>query len=170
MNTRRTISAAIAALLILSMIGCTTSPIQILDLAVGAAELVLPLIGSAAHIDPAVQTAVEGYLSAASGAIAQASDILAGPGTDGQKSAAIVAAFAGIAVPIVPAQYQAIANAVQALAQYIAQFLGSLPAPMAMAHTATAKASVHTLSASDQATLTKIKARALAVRAACKTH
>lgn len=166
MTHKRT--AGIAALLILSMVGCTTSPLEILNLAVGAAELVLPLIGPAAHIDPAVQASVENYLTATSGAIAQASDILTGPGTTAQKSAAIVAAFAGIAAPIVPPQYQGIANAVQAVAQYVAKFLASLPSPVAAsARTTTAP---HVLSQSDQAKVAKIKARALALKTAIATH
>jgi len=156
----RTFSAAIAAILILSLAACSTSPLQILDLAVGAAEIALPLALPAAGVDPATTTAVESYLQATSTAIAKASDILAGTGTDAAKSAQIVAAFAGIAAPVVPAKYQALVNAIQRVAQYVAQFIGSLPAPAAAGKMS---ASISTVSASDAAKLAQIKARAQAL-------
>jgi hypothetical protein len=161
------LSAALAAILILSMVGCATSPIDLLNLAIGAAEVALPLVGGAAHVDPAVVTAVEGYLSAASQAIGQASDILAGPGTDAQKAVQIAAAFAGIAAPVVPGQYQSIANAVQAVAGYIAKFLASLPAPSAATANAMA-VTAHPISPANRAKLASIKARADALHARLK--
>ena len=72
-------------------------------------------------MDPATIASVSGYLAATSQAITQATDIEAGTGTDAQKAVQIAAAFAGIAAPIVPAKYQALANAVQQVAQYIAE-------------------------------------------------
>ena len=153
----RTIFAAIAAILIISLAGCSTSPLQILDLAVGAAEIALPLALPAAGVDPATTTAVESYLAAVSTATSKATDILAGPGTPAAKSAQIVAAFAGIAAPVVPAKYQSLVNAIQQVAQYVAQFIGSLPPP-AVAGKMSARAV--SVSPADAAKLTQIKARA----------
>jgi hypothetical protein len=154
----RTISAALAAILILCLAGCAASPIDILGLAVGALEIALPLIGPAAGVDAATVTAVEGYLSATSQAITQAGDILAGTGSDAQKTTAIISAFAGIAAPVVPAKYSALVTAVGQVAQYVAQFLTSLPA-------ATTAGASHALKAADKTKVTSIQARAIAVRA-----
>ena len=108
-------------------------------------------------VDPATTTAVESYLAAVSTAISKATDILAGPGTPAAKSAQIVAAFAGIAAPVVPAKYQSLVNAIQQVAQYVAQFIGSLPPP-AVAGKMSARAV--SVSPADAAKLTQIKARA----------
>jgi hypothetical protein len=152
---------ALAAVLILSLIsaGCTASAIDILNLAVGALEIALPLVAPAAGIDPTTASAVESYLAATSAAISQASDILAGPGTDAQKAAAIAQAFAGIAKPLVPAKYTALVNAVQEVAKYVAQFLASTGS------TASASAS-HPLSQGDKEKAVAIKLRAMAVHRA----
>jgi hypothetical protein len=157
MTRYRNVSAFVAILLILAMVGCSTSPIEYLNLAVGALEVVLPLIGPAAGIPPNVISSVESYLGATSDAISKATDILNGPGTSAEKTAQIVAAFAGIAEPIVPVQYQALANAVQQVALYVAKFLASLP-PAAGA----------TASQSDLAKLATIRNRAGAVHRAIR--
>ena len=149
--------AAGAAVLILAMAGCSTSPLEYLQLAITAAEIALPLVGPAAGVDPATVTAVDNYLSATSGAITQATDILAGPGTDAQKAAQIIAAFAAIAAPIIPGQYSALATAVEQVAQAIAKFIASLPA------TSTA---THAPGAADAVKLSAVKARAVKLRAA----
>jgi len=154
---KKRLSAAIAAILILALAGCGASPIQILELAVTSVELALPIIEQTAGVDPATIAAVQNYLGAVSQGITKASDILAGPGTDAEKAAQIVAVFAGIAVPVVPAQYQAIVTAVQQVAQNIAQFIGSLPSP------ATVSSSTHSVSASEKTKLHSIKIRAQAI-------
>ena len=156
--TRRTfLEAAGVAAPSLALVGCSTSPLEYLQLAVGAAEIVLPLVAPSAGIDPATVAAVDNYLNAASEAITQASDILAGTGTDAQKATQILAAFAGIAAPIVPPQYAALASAVQLVAQYIAQFLASLP---------TTSTATHAIKSSDAVKVSAIKARAVKVHAA----
>lgn len=146
--------------LLLALVGCNTSPLAYLDLAVGALEVALPLIGPAAGLPPDVVAQVGSYLAGVSQAATQASDILAGPGTDAQKSAQILAAFAGIAEPIVPVQYQAIVSAVQQVALYVAKFIASIPAASPTAATP--------LSASSQAKLKTIRARAVAVHSAVR--
>ena len=156
----RTVSAAVAAILIISLAGCSTTPLQILDLAVSAAEIALPLALPAAGVDPATTAAVESYLQATSSAIAKTSDILSGPGTPASKSAQIIAAFAGIAAPVIPAQYQALVNAIQQVAQYVAQFIGSLPPPTVAGKMS---ARISTVSPADTAKLAQIKARALSL-------
>lgn len=153
---KRNFCAVVAAILILCLVGCSPSAIDILNLAVGALEIALPLIGPAAGVDPGTIAAVQTYLGATSQAITQASDILAGPGTDAQKAAAIAQAFANIVAPLVPVKYQALAAAVEQVAQYIAQFLAKT-ASMARSETS------HQVSPADTQRLGTIKARAGAV-------
>ncbi len=155
----RNATAAIAAILMLSLLGCSTSPIDILNLAVGALEIALPLIGPAAGVDPQTVTAVESYLNATSAAISQASDILAGPGTDGEKAAQIAQAFAGIAKPFVPAKYTALVNAVADVAKYVAQFLASTGSTAGSSAT-------NTLTQAGKEKASAIKLRAMAVHRA----
>lgn len=152
MKTKRTLSAAIAAILILSLVGCSTSPIDILDLAIGAVEIALPLVGPAVGIDPTTLASVQAYLSATSAAISQASTILSGTGTDAQKAAAIAQAFAGIAAPIVPAKYGALVTAVADVAKYVAQFLANQGVAVSSA--------THQLTQADQVKVKTIKFRA----------
>jgi len=151
--TKTTLILTIIAVIIaacLCLTGCAVSPVTTLELAVGAIEIALPLIPG---VPTDVATAVESYLSATSAAITQASTILAGTGSDAQKAAAITAAFAGIAEPLVPAQYQSLATAVQKVAQYVAQFLTSTGS-------AANTTSTHALSAKDASRLAAVKTRA----------
>lgn len=149
-------AALVVAILLCTLTGCGVSPVTTLELAVGAAEVALPLIPG---VPADVAAAVESYLSATSSAITQASTILAGPGTDAQKAAAITAAFAGIAVPVVPAQYQALATAVAKVAQYVEQFLVA----SGSAVSTTAGSPTHAVSAKDTGRLSAVKTRAQAV-------
>jgi hypothetical protein len=126
--TKHLAAASFVVAAAVAFMGCGTSQIiSNLELAVDAVSVALPLVGPAAGLPVDVQTQVGQYLVATSKAIGQASDILAGPGDDATKAAQITAAFAGIAAPIVPAKYQAIAQAVQQVATLVAKFLGSLP-------------------------------------------
>jgi hypothetical protein len=154
-------AATLAAILILCAAGC--GALDYLQLAVGAAEIALPLIGPAAGVDQATVTAVSNYLAATSQAITQAIDIENGTGTDAQKATQIVAAFAGIAAPIVPAKYQALANAIQQVAQYIAKYLATLPVPSSATASKTTA-----LSSAEKTKASQIRARAQAVWS--KTH
>lgn len=166
-------SGALAALLIFSVLLTSCGTLNYLELAIGAAELALPLIGPSAGIDAGTVMNVEMYLAATSQAITKAVDIQNGTGTPAQKAAQIAAAFAGIAFPIVPAQYQtlpvsqvaayvSLASAVSKVAAYVSQFLGTLPA-------SSAASSPHVaVSTGGSAKLASIRARAQKVYA--KTH
>ena len=155
----RTIFAAIAAILIISLAGCAVSAVQTLELVVSAAEIALPLIAPSAGVDPATVTAVDGYLAAVSTAVSKASDILAGSGTNAQKAAEITIAFANIADPIVPAKYQGLANAVAQVAAAVEKFLLSQPAaaPQSSAKYGSPRVA---MPGADLAKLAQIKARA----------
>lgn len=151
----------LAACLILA--GCATSPIAILEITITAVEAALPLIGPTAGVDPATLAVVSAYLGAVSSAISQASDILASGATAAEKAAEITQAFAGLAVPLVPPQDQALVSAVQKVAACVAELLTSTVASTPKSSMAAARA-VRPLSASDRQKLTDIKARATAVR------
>lgn len=158
-RTFNTLAPAGIAAAAFTQTGCQ-SALDWLELAVGALEAALPLVAPAAGVDPATIASVNTYLAATSQAIGEASSILAGSGTDAQKATAIVAAFAGIAAPVVPAQYSALVAAVVLVAKYVAQFLAKLPAP-------TTPASVtHPASTADKAKLQTIQQRAVAVHKA----
>lgn len=165
-------AAALVVAAAVAFTACGTSQvIGNLELAVDAVAVALPLIGPAAGLPADTTVQIQKYLSATSTAIGQASDILAGPGTDAQKSAQIVAAFSGIAVPLVPAQYQGIAQAVQQVAVLVARFLAALPAattqPLAVRPTGSTVAvpgKTTALSASDRQRLLAVKQKALSLR------
>lgn len=128
MKTKRT-CIAVFLVLCLAGVGCgQNTVITDLETALSVISGAFPIIAGLTGVPPATVTAVENYLDATNSALGQASTILAGPGTDGQKAAQIVAAFAGIAVPVVPPQYAALAALVQSLAKDVASFLASLPA------------------------------------------
>jgi hypothetical protein len=163
---------ALMLVALISLAGCGSSQvIGNLELAVDAISVALPLIGPAAGLPADTQSQIQRYLGATSAAIAQASDILAGPGDDATKAAQITAAFAGIAVPVVPAKYQGIAQAVQQVATLVARFLATLPSPSTQPialRAPGAKASVPgattKLSAGDLRRLTVVKQKALTQR------
>lgn len=164
-GARTLVAAGLAGVLLLA--GCGTSQvITSLELAIDAVAAALPLIGPAAGLPADLTAQLEGYLGATSTAVSQASDILAGPGTDEQKAAQIVAAFAGIAVPIVPAKYQGIATAIQQVAQMVAKFLATLPSP-ALVSARAAGVTEHTtvFSEGDLRRLAEVKTKAAAARA-----
>jgi len=161
--------SALVIPLVFALLACSSNQvITDLELAVDAVEVALPLIGPSAGLPADLEAQIEKYLSATGTAVAQASDILAGSNTDAQKAAAIAAAFAGIAVPIVPARYQGIASAVQRVAVLVANFLVSLPtaAPNPNVRTQDVGGAVSSkrtpVSSSDRQRLAQIKAKALA--------
>jgi hypothetical protein len=120
---------ALVAFLIVCLMGCgQTTVIQNLQITLDAITAAFPIIAGLTTIPPATVTDVETYLDATNTALAQASTILAGPGTDAQKAAQIAAAFAAIAQPVVPAQYASIVTLIGTVAKDVATFLASLPA------------------------------------------
>jgi hypothetical protein len=137
---KRHIRAALAAFLILILGGCSSSQIVTnLEIALDAIQAGLPILGGVSGVPAEVVSTAEDYLSAANAALGQASTILAGGGTDAEKTAQILAAFASIAQPAIPAQYGAIAQLVSLVAGDIFKFLAGLPsstASTAVAHDA----------------------------------
>ena len=128
MTKYRSFAACVAIVLCIALAGCSTATvITDLQVALDAISVALPILGGLTGIPPDVSTAVTSYVTAANSALGQASTILAGTGTDAEKAAAIAAAFAGIAAPVVPAQYVALASLVQTVAQDVAAFLASVP-------------------------------------------
>lgn len=130
--SRKPAALLLATLLILS--GCSTSQvINNLQTALDAISAGLPILAGITGVPPATVTQVETYLTATNQALGQASTILAGSGTDAQKAAQIAAAFAGIAAPVIPSQYAAIASLIGTVAQDVAAFLASVPGAAAPA-------------------------------------
>jgi hypothetical protein len=153
------VKTAIAAFLILAcLIGCgQTTIIQNLQITLDAITAAFPIIAGLTTLPPATVTDVENYLDATNSALAQATTILAGPGTDAQKAAQITAAFAAIAQPVVPAQYASIVTLIGTVAKDVATFLASLPAVTTTTTTTLSTANRAALShASVSATYNKI--------------
>jgi hypothetical protein len=118
--------------LILILSGCSTSQVlSNLQIALDAVSVALPILAGLTGVPAPVVAAVESYVQATNTALGQASTILAGAGTDAQKAAQIAAAFAAIAVPVVPAQYAVLVQLVATLAADVAQFLAGVPAATA---------------------------------------
>lgn len=143
----------IAAVLIVCLICCTPSQIlPNLEIALDAISVGLPVLAGVSGVPADVVAMAEAYLAAANSALGQASTILAGPGTDAEKAAQILAALASVAQPAVPAQYAAIAQLVNLVATDLAKFIASLPAPAAATPSVIGK-TVHVLSDKDRARL-----------------
>ena len=121
------VSLATLLILVLALTGCG-SAVNDLQVALDAITTAFPLIAGLTGVPAATTAEVVNYLDAANNALDQASTILAGPGTDAQKTAQIVAAFAAVVAPVVPSQYSALASLVQAIAGDVAKFLAGLPA------------------------------------------
>ena len=159
--TRRSFGkVAAVAVPSLLLTGCPTA-LDLLEASVTALEALLPLIAPAAGIPLALVTLVESYASAVSGAITKTADILAGAGTAADKASQIAALFVGIVLPFVPPQYQLLANAVQAVVNYLQKFLASLgvvKTNLRAAHLANGKPSQ-----ADELRISAIRARAVAV-------
>jgi hypothetical protein len=149
----------LASVLILALLAsaCTSSQIvTTLDAVVSAAEIAIPIIGTAAGLPPAISNLIVTYLAEVSTATGQAATILAGPGTSAQKTAQIIAAFAQVASgltlpPGTPAQVVTVVNAV---VQAVLQFLSNFPVSPAMV-----AAPVIKLNASDVKKLAGLKTR-----------
>jgi hypothetical protein len=122
------IKTAVAVLLVLCLVGCGESTvIQNLQMSLDAIATAFPIIAALTGVPANVTVDVEAYLDATNTALGQASTILAGPGTDAQKTAQIVAAFAAVAKPVVPVQYASLVTLIGVVAADVAQFLASLP-------------------------------------------
>lgn len=163
--------AALAVIVILALVGCSTGTvITNLQTALDAISAVIPILGTITGVPVDDVSAAETYVQAANQALGQASTILAGSGTDASKAAQIAAAFAGIAAPVVPAQYANIVALVQTVAGDVAQFLASVPATSTAAANAIATGG-HTTkwSDADRARLARATVTANANAAKCQT-
>ena len=119
-------SAALAALAVQT--GCSGDQI-ITDLQ-AALDLIsgfLPQLASITGVPAALLAAVETYIASTNTALGNASTILLGAGSAGEKTALILAAFAGIAAPLIPPPFNVIAGIVAGLAAAVAKFIAGLP-------------------------------------------
>ena len=159
MKTKTSIALILTVLLFAS--GCTSSQI-IADIQIGldAITTLLPILGTLG-VPAAIQSDVATYAAATNAAFGKAATILAGPGTDPEKAALIVGSFAGIAKPLVPAQYASLVTQVAAIAQDVENFLLTLPAakPATLGTAKTAKTTAW--STSQQTALAKASYTAL---------
>jgi hypothetical protein len=133
----RTRSAVIAfTLLAVLLAACTSNQIiTSITLVVDAAEVALPIITNAAGVSPTLITQLESYLAAVGQALATTTDILAKNEPPAQQYADITAAFANVALPVLPAGLPAaIVSAVSKVAALVSKFLAGLPrAPQTIA-------------------------------------
>lgn len=126
MTYKRVTLTVITAMLILCLVGCSTAQVVTdLQIALDAITVALPVLGGLSGLPADVLAAVTTYLTATNQALGQASTILDGPGSVDEKFAAVGALFAGIAAPIVPPQYAALAQLVQTIATDVGRFLGA---------------------------------------------
>ena len=127
----RTTRAPLAVLLvaILILVGCTTDQV-VADLQIGlqAITALFPLIAGAFGAPASVTNSVVAYAIAANSAFSQADTILLSNASTATKTAQIVALFAAVEAPVVPAQYSALASQVSTIAADVAKFLAALPA------------------------------------------
>src|ERR1039458_8317197 len=126
MKTKTSIALLLTVLLFAS--GCTSSQI-IADIQIGldAITTLLPILGTLG-VPAAIQSDVATYAAATNAAFGKAATILAGPGTDPEKAALIVASFAAIAKPLLPAQYPSLVTQFSLIARALAKFLFFPPA------------------------------------------
>jgi hypothetical protein len=132
--------------------------VQSLEGVITAAEVALPVIGAAAGLPPGVLVAIVAYLRLVSAAAAQASTILAGPGSSAEKSAQIVAAFGNLAAGCncLPAGVpSAVLSVINAVVASVVSFLTPFLSRGLMA----SKPVAVKVSPADRAALAKIRAR-----------
>jgi len=132
MYTRRgLLSLALAGVLL--CVSCNgSSAITNLDNVVKAAEVALPVVSAAVHLDPAVTKQISTYLQAVDTASVQAATILASTASAEIKAAEIVQAFAAVIAPTLPAGVpQQVVAVVQAVAAAVLQFITPFQPAMA---------------------------------------
>jgi type IV secretory pathway TrbL component len=166
-RTHAPLALLMAAFLIL--VACTASQI-VADLQIGleAVTALLPMIAGAAGAPASVTDSVLAYATAANSAFGQADTILLGNGTNAAKTAQIVALFADVEAPVVPAQYSALASQVALIATDVAKFIAALPAATPAAARAQPSSAPTQLSASDQQKLVAAQKVAASNAAALK--
>lgn len=148
---------------LLLLFGCSTNQvITSLQAALDAIALGLPVLAAADPKIPAADVALAlTYDTQANQALGQSASILAGPGTDAQKSVEVFALFAAIVKPDIPSQYSALVDIVATVAGDVAQFLATLPAASAATAKTARAARTTKLSSGDLAKLKHAEAVSL---------
>lgn len=166
MITRRSVLLPIALLAIFTLPGCGISNVTTtLQLVIAAAEAAVGVLGSTGTIPPGTATLALNYLSAVSQATSFAATELASTDSSVMKAEKIIAKFASIAAPNLPAGTpQTILAVIQAVVQAVTNFLTSIQPAVPPGGAAIGKNI--SISSQDRTTLTQIKGRsdALAVR------
>jgi phage-related protein len=151
---------------LLFLVSCGTSAvIQALQLAVDAASIAIPLVASVTGVPPQTVALLLTYLEQVSRAIDGAATILASAGTPAQHAVAILALFAGIAIPDLTGIPAAIVSAVKLVAERVAAFLANFNQSKLNAMGVQAQ-QPQTVSSGDRAKLAGIGAKAQANLAA----
>jgi hypothetical protein len=167
---------SIAAFLVLAVLLCAAcgaaEVVTGLELAIDAAEAVLPAIATAANVPPATVTLIDNYLAAVATALSQTSALLASSSASGTavEAGQITALFAQALVPVLPAGTpQAVAAAVQAVgkavANFVAQFTATTTPAGGTAFAAAKRLGSVKLTKAQRAKVVALKARADAVLA-----
>lgn len=153
----------------LGMIACkTTTLISNLELVVNAATVAIPIIFAATKVDAVTQANVIAYLNAVDNAVIQSGTELQSTDIQAVKASKIVSYFAGAVMPNLPAGIpQAVAAAINAVAQEVAKFLSQLQPVAGVARSGTqgnvkvdAKAVPTSLNSNDKAALSVVMAKA----------
>lgn len=128
LNYKRIGLSVFLACVLLIQSACNTSAIvTVLQDAVQAATVALPVVATAAGIPPVVTTAVENYLVAANSGIEQSASILTSGQTPAQEATQITAIFAKVVAPqLPPGTPQSVVSAVQSVADSIAKMLAQM--------------------------------------------
>lgn len=168
MKTANFITSLLIVMLITSALlltGCQTSTIiRSLEATVVAAEVAIPVIGSATGLPAAVQTEIFMYLRAVNTATTLAASILAAPGDARGKSARILEVFQAIAdgvklPPGTPAEVQAVLTGVmQAVATFLTGLQQPQPGPVKLAFSGREQSKLQTLKARSMESLGKLEA------------
>jgi hypothetical protein len=114
------------ALVVFSLACQPSTVVSTLENVISAAEIAVPVIGAATHLNPQTSAAIVTYLQEVNIATEQSATILAGTGTTAQKSAQIVQAFAKIAAGcncVSAGTPQEVVAVVNAVAQEVLNFL-----------------------------------------------
>ena len=163
----KTLFLVLLLIFCLLLSSCSSSQIvATLEAVVSAAEIAIPVIGSAAGLSPQTQTMIVTYLQAVNRATGQASTILSGPGTSAEKAVAIASLFAGVAkgLNLPPGTPTQIINVIQGVANAVMAFLQNFPqsnalkaaAPVSMKVSRSDKAKLQSLLSRSNASLKKL--------------
>ena len=128
MRTRRKLFVTIAALVCLSLVGCTQNQIiNSIDVALTAASIALPIVASAVGLPPATVAEIVTWIRTALKGLSAVSDDLLTGGPAATVAAKITADLSGVVAsePDLTGMPVAIASVVQALANDVRDILGT---------------------------------------------